>query len=431
MSKKFIIFAFSLGSLFSLLYLIEPIRRFVFQESGQAATSDFIFLFIVAFLLFLVFIYFGFSLFVKDYSFKEILIFSIFLNFILLFILPITSNDLYSYIYQSRVWTVFKASPYLIPYSHFPHDIYYDFLANAWSHRTSPYGPLFLLIKSFFTYLLSFSIWANIYSIKLFFIAINIINGYLVYRISDSKLAFYLYAFNPLILFEVAINGHNDVLFIFFILLSIFFFFKEKSNGKLLSYMFLSFSFFIKYISFILLPVFVMFNLWQEKKSINRFKLLFSYITIFLLLAFILYFPFINSIWDIFMPLLDQASYQTVSMSPIILILFSIFSLFDQFDVIYLNSAIMIARCAFIMYFIYLVYSLRKPQNDSFSLIKKYNYLLLAFFACFFTFLLPWYLISLMALVLLLLKNEFYKKPALLIFYSATVYGIMQYILLR
>lgn len=431
MSKQFFIFASLFSSLFVLLYLVEPIKLFVLKESGQAVSSSYIFLFIVIYLLLLVFIYFAFSLLIKKYSLREMLIFSVFLNLILLFILPITSSDLYSYIYQSRVWTVFKASPYLSSYSQFPQDIYYDFLANSWSHRTSPYGPLFLIIKGFFSYLFSFNIWLNIYIVKLFFITLNIVNGYLVYKISESKLAFYLYAFNPLIIFEVAVNGHNDVLFIFFLLLSIYYFIKEKSRQKVWSYVFLCFSFYIKYISLFLLPIFVIFNFVLAKNYLKRLKILFIYLIIFLSLGFVFYYPFIREIRDIFQPLIEQSSYLSVSLSPLILILFSLFSLFDKYDVLYLDIAIYTARSAFLLYFIYLISSLIKKQKKEFTLIKGYYKGLLAFFLCFFTFLLPWYLISLMAISLLLLKKEAYKRPALLVFYSSTVYGIMQYILLR
>jgi len=170
MSKKLFIFAILFSSLFSFLYLIQP--------KGQASSSTIIYLFIVLFLILLTFIYFGFSFFIKEFSVKEIFIYSIFLNLMLLLVLPITSSDLYSYIYQSRVWTVFKASPYLVSYSQFPQDVYFDILNNSWAHRSSPYGPLMMLSKGFFTYLFSFNVWINIFILNLFFILINVANTF-------------------------------------------------------------------------------------------------------------------------------------------------------------------------------------------------------------------------------------------------------------
>jgi alpha-1,6-mannosyltransferase len=422
MSKKLFIFAILFSSFFSLLYLIQPKNQ---------SSADIVYLFIVAFLLFLIFIYFAFSLFTKDYSFKEIFVYSIFLHLLLVFVSPITSSDLYSYIYQSRIWTVFKASPYLFTYSQFPQDVYFDILNNSWANRTSPYGPLMILIKSFFTYIFSFNIWVNIYVLKLFFILINLVNAYLIYKISQSKLALYLYAFNPLIIFEIAINGHNDGLFICFLLLSIYFFLKEKSKSKFISYLFLCFSVFTKFISLLFLPIFILFNLLSLKTWKSRIKLLLFYIIIFSVLAFIFYFPFVSTFSEALLPLVDQMSYHTAASSPVILLLFSAFSLLDKYDLFYLILATNIARFIFLAYYIYTIYSLSRAKEDNLALVKKYVYVLLAFFACFFTFILPWYLLSLMAIALLLLKKQTLRRPALLIFYISTVYAIMQYILLR
>lgn len=431
MSKKLFIFFIIYASLFSFLYLLEPIKRLILGESGQVSMHNFIYFSVVLFLLFLLFIYFAFSFFIKEHSFKELLIYSLFINFSLLLILPISSNDLYSYIYQSRVWVVFNNSPYLSTYSQFPQDLYFDFLLNLWSDRVTPYGPVLVLIKSFFTYLFSSNVWFNFFSLKFLFISINVINAYLIYRISGSKLAFYLYAFNPFVIFEVAVNAHNDVVFLLFILLSIYYFKKEKSSLKIKSYLFLALSVFTKFISLIFIPIFVIFNIFRQRNNLMRLKMFLWYLLIFFGMTFLLYYPFVNSFYDIFKPLIEQSSYFTISMSPIILLLFSLFSAFDAYDFTYLNMAVKIARALFIAYFLYILVRSIKIKKENVFLIRQYFKVLLAFFLCFFTFLLPWYLISLMAVSLLLIKDKTYKRVALFTFYTCTAYGIFQYIFLR
>jgi len=253
----------------------------------------------------------------------------------------------------------------------------------------------------------------------------------LIYKISKSKLALYLYAFSPLIIFEIAINGHNDVLFIFFLLLSVYFFFKENNHGKFKSYLFLCLSVFTKFISLLLVPIFIIFNLLSLKSWKDRCRLLFSYFCIFSVLGFIAYLPFVSSFSEALSPLIDQTNQLSLSLSPVILIIFGVFGMLGSYNLFYLNLAKNIARLAFFVYFIYIIYNLKKIKDDSHALIEQYAYVLLAFFACFFTFLLPWYLLSVMAIVLLLLKKQNLRYSALIIFYICTVYGIMQYIVLR
>ncbi|MBU1322856.1 hypothetical protein KKE75_02250, partial [Patescibacteria group bacterium] len=64
---------------------------------------------------------------------------------------------------------------------------------------------------------------------------------------------FWLFALNPLVLVETFINGHNDVVMMFFALLSYWFFLNSK---KFRSLLFLLLSASIKYATIVLLPLF-------------------------------------------------------------------------------------------------------------------------------------------------------------------------------
>ncbi|MCG2691321.1 hypothetical protein L6272_00685, partial [Microgenomates group bacterium] len=64
----------------------------------------------------------------------------------------------------------------------------------------------------------------------------------------------WLFALNPLVLVETFINGHNDVVMMFFALLSYWFFLNSK---KFRSLLFLIFSASIKYVTIVLLPFYL------------------------------------------------------------------------------------------------------------------------------------------------------------------------------
>lgn len=426
--------------LFSIFFLIEPIRSIFLKESSLTLQNDYLFIIIsILLLLFLFLNYILFKFLFKNnefISFKELFIYSIIINFLLFLIWPITSTDIFSYIYQARVWVIFKESSYLLAYSNFYLDYYYYLIGNSWSNYTSPYGPLFLIIKGFFVYIFTNNIFLNIYSVKLFFIIINILNGFLIYKITKNKLAFYLYAFNPLIIFEFAINAHNEVLLIFFFLLALSFLnYKKNIKKDIIIFTLLCLSVFIKFITAIFLPLYLLLVFLKKRKFLNNILLILLFIFLFLSLAALLYYPFINSYLDIFLPIINQSSNITPFSSPLIVIIYY-FSSFLNINLAS-NIIVLISRFIFIILYLFIVLNIIKYRNNN-----KYNYLikfiylsgiaLLIFLLTFFGWILPWYftfLISIFSLIYGLIPEK--RDFSLFIIYFSSIYAIIQYILLR
>lgn len=434
--KKNIIIKYLFFTFYSLLFLsfyaIEPIRRIIFKDQSQTLMINKLFLLVVFVLLILLFIYFIFLKYVKYINFKQLFIFSLFINLALLFVYPITSNDLFSYIYQARIWTVFNESPYLISYLNFSSDIFYNLLENKWSGHSSPYGPIFLIINIIISYLSFENIWLNLYLLKAFFIGINLLNGFLVYKLTNSKLAFYLYAFNPLILFEITINGHNDALFIFFILFSILLAKRKKILYLILSFVFLAFSILTKYISLIFLPAFL-FIFFKKIRSFKKSLLfIFLFVLIFLIFSYIFYYPFLENLSDVFVLIYNQFNQYSLSSSFFVKLIF-LFLFF--FNIENLSLSLLLSRGLFLIFYaliLTILFEKKLVKDFSQDLIFYFSIINLFFVLMFFSWFLPWYLLSIICLFSLFYSlNKKREFISLLIIFSLSFYGILQYLILR
>ncbi|MFH1971007.1 MAG: polyprenol phosphomannose-dependent alpha 1,6 mannosyltransferase MptB, partial [Patescibacteria group bacterium] len=186
---------------------------------------------------------------------KTIFFFALVFNMTFLFIPFLTSNDLFSYIFQSRVFSHFGKNPYLITYDSFPNDQFYESIKTIWSSNTLRTGPLFLFIGAFINLLGQNSLTLTILLFKILLVGANILNVFLIFKISKSTKATFLYALNPLVIFELAGNAHNESLLILFLLISLLFLLKQP----ILSFSTLIASTLVKYSTFMLLPLYLVF----------------------------------------------------------------------------------------------------------------------------------------------------------------------------
>jgi len=144
-----------------------------------------------------------------------------------------------------------------------------------WTHRTYPYGPVFLpitLIPSFLSlgkFLPSFLLF------KLSFFGFYFLTVYFLNKISRKAALFF--ATSPLIIIEGLVNNHNDLIMVALAIAGIYFLFQKKQwLGKIL----ILFSIGIKYVTAPLL------FLSGNKK--NKFNLLIFAAQILVLVALII-----------------------------------------------------------------------------------------------------------------------------------------------
>ncbi len=151
-----------------------------------------------------------------------------------LFLMPgVYTSDIFSYIMYGRIAAVYGANPYVAPPDAFPGDPIFTWVRPFWWGQPSVYGPLWTDLSWALTRLTdSLSLTDQVLAYKLLMNASYLVDLGLVWwllgrlRPGDGTrrarvTAFAMFAWNPLLLFEIAGNGHNDALMVTLLLLSL------------------------------------------------------------------------------------------------------------------------------------------------------------------------------------------------------------------
>lgn len=188
------------------------------------------------------------------------------------------SNDFIVYASYGRVLATYHANPYFVPQSAFPQDPLYSL--NYWAHSTAAYGPIWLLICAFWALILSPNPVQYILAFRLFAFAAHLCNIFLVTAILRTMgrsprtiaLGTLLYAWNPLVLLESCLNGHNDVFMVTFILLGILLTVRAEQKGSfyLRNYLLPLITFILSaLIKFITIPLILLFLILLAAKVLR------------------------------------------------------------------------------------------------------------------------------------------------------------------
>jgi hypothetical protein len=149
------------------------------------------------------------------------------------------SHDILVYASYSRIISVYHANPYFVPLSAFPHDPFNPF--NYWSHAIAAYGPIWLAICAFWGQVTGSQPLGYILAFRLFALAAHLLNIWLVTitlrAMGQSSrtvtLGALLYAWNPLVLLESSLGGHNDIFMVTFMLAGILLAVRADCRGQL------------------------------------------------------------------------------------------------------------------------------------------------------------------------------------------------------
>ena len=178
---------------------------------------------------------------------------------ILIFAYPFLSYDFFNYLFDAKIILNYHQIPYTVRPLDFPNDEWLRFM--HWTHRYSPYGPLWLGM-SIIPALFGFGKFIlNFFAFKIFIASFHLVNSFLIYRIlqklNPSQAIFQtaFYSLNPLFLIEGIANAHNDIVLTAFILLSIYFLVFAKTG---FTYIALLAGTLIKYIPVLNMPWFLL-----------------------------------------------------------------------------------------------------------------------------------------------------------------------------
>lgn len=221
-------------------------------------------------LLFLLFFFYLLSLYLvkkRKLERKDILLLILLTTGILFLAYPAFSHDLFNYMFDARIVTKYGLNPYFYKAGDFPSDHWIRFM--HWTHRTYPYGPFWLLFTLPFSFFGFAKFVLTLFNFKLMFTIFHLGNIYLVWKIAkkinknNSLLATVFYAFNPLIIIESLLSPHNEVLMLFFLLMTIYLLYIKKRFILSLFGLFISAG--VKFATIIILPVLLI-----KKKTTNH-----------------------------------------------------------------------------------------------------------------------------------------------------------------
>ena len=129
---------------------------------------------------------------------------------------PATAVDVFGYVAHGRLLELHNVNPFAVVPNAFPSDPIIPYL--AYPDEPSQYGPIWVLIGGAFASLAHGDLLKEVLLYKLVAAAAQVAGAAVIYRIArnltrDSTLATasaYLYLWNPMLLWEMVANAHND-----------------------------------------------------------------------------------------------------------------------------------------------------------------------------------------------------------------------------
>lgn len=157
---------------------------------------------------------------------------------VLLLLTPaMISHDIFAYATYGHIIINYHANPFFVVPSAFPHEPLLPF--DDWKNTIAAYGPVWMGVCVLMSLFGKSSPLAYIFLFRAFALLIHLINAVLVMAILRAMgstrrvvvLGTLLYAWNPLLLLEAALSGHNDLFMITFMLFGILLCVRAEQHG--------------------------------------------------------------------------------------------------------------------------------------------------------------------------------------------------------
>lgn len=360
---------------------------------------------------------------------KVIVAFSVLFFIVLLIIPPVGSADIFNYILRARILTEYGANPYLVTSGNFPQDLFYPYSPRMWHNLPMQYGPVFAIVSIAASFISQDGFWFNQFILKIILVLVHLGNILLIIRLTKlvkpelGDMPTFLYAWNPLVLFEIANNAHNDILMVFFVLLALYFYFSKKYFWVLPAILL---SVFTKYVTLLLLPLFVYFVI----KKILKEKLagfLAKTILAGILLTVILYAPFWQgaaTLKSLYMQT-QLYSYGNLSLGP--MLIFGVREIFSMFTPVPYPLATLMVRLTAVFVFLlsYILFLFRFFKGQKKDIIWSSFLVLFLYTVIAVTALQPWYFLWVIPLATL---SD--RRLATYAMFFVTILGLLSYSLL-
>lgn len=250
-------------SQFSIWQVIEKFFQHIGYFNRPLSTAFYLII------IFLLFIFYGIILLLahrRQIAKKEVWFLIGITSAILVLSYNAFSYDLFNYIFDAKVVTYYNQNPYTHKALDFPADPMLSFM--RWTHRTLPYGPVWLALTLPISYLGFQFFLPTIIMFKIFIVASFIGTifyiGKIIKKISPDGEIFTIVflGLNPLVMIESLVSAHNDIVMLFFAAAS-FYYLLERRYLRFLLIFLLSIG--IKFATIFLLPVFAVIFILQKK----------------------------------------------------------------------------------------------------------------------------------------------------------------------
>lgn len=182
---------------------------------------------------------------------------------ILFFSYPAFSYDIFNYILTAKVTFLYRENPYIVMPIELVGEPNLAFTHAA--NKIALYGPSWILL-TFIPHTLGVNnILLTIFSFKLLVLTFYLTTVWLVFKITKNVYSLAFFSLNPLVVIETLVSSHNDIVMMFFALLS---FYLLRRQNFFLSIAALVVSVLIKYATIFLIPVYVylLYLLIMKKK---------------------------------------------------------------------------------------------------------------------------------------------------------------------
>lgn len=213
----------------------------------------------------------------------------------LLAMYPVSSTDIFEYVFHSRILVHYGQNPLAVPPMAFKGD---PFLATVnWQRHPSPYGPLWVVLTVPSSLIAGNDLILNLVMMKtlavIFFVGCALVIAAILRHKNPGQqvVGALLFAWNPLVLFEAPGNGHNGIIMMFFALLSIYLLVRRQWLWVIPA---LVASVLIKYITAILLIPFLIYCWCTQPDRAARARYLVKTLTLTTLLVGATILPFLQ-----------------------------------------------------------------------------------------------------------------------------------------
>ncbi len=198
------------------------------------------------------------------------------LALLLMLTYPVGAADVVEYVNYGEVLAFHGVNPLVVPVADVPGAAFVQH--SVFLHVTPNYGPVWIWISALVVRVMGQeSLTPNLLGFKLVAILGYAALGVLIYRIlrrrdpGDAVAGLLFFAWNPLVLYEFAVNGHNDSIMMAFALLGILFW---QQKRPLLMVAALTLSFLIKVPTILLLPLFLLAVARRQERRRDDWRIL-------------------------------------------------------------------------------------------------------------------------------------------------------------